>query len=70
MAGVSQTGRILKFLQEQGSATNVQLNNMGIYRYGARIYELRREGHRILSIHEKAGLWRFVYQGEEKRDGS
>lgn len=64
MAGMTQEGKVLKLLKEQGYATNVELNKMGIYRYSARVYNLRREGHIIKSIHEKGGLWRFVYEGE------
>jgi hypothetical protein len=58
----SQAQRILKLLQEDGEVTNVQLNEeLHIYRYGARIMELRRAGHRIESVHERAGLWKFKY---------
>jgi hypothetical protein len=63
MAKESQTARILKMLKQQGELTNLELNKI-CFRYGARIYELRREGHKIVSVREKHGVWRFVYQGE------
>jgi hypothetical protein len=59
---LTQTDRILKLLKSEGEATNRQLNTI-CFRYGARIYELRREGHDILSVKEKDGLWRFIYRG-------
>lgn len=56
----SQSQKILRRLKVEGELTNVQLNNeMHIFRYGARIMELRRDGHNIVSVHEKGGLWRF-----------
>ena len=59
---LTRTARILKTLKTNGSATNRELNRI-CYRYGARIHDLRREGHVITSVHEKDGLWRFVYKG-------
>jgi hypothetical protein len=59
---LSQTARILKLLKAEGQATNGQLNKI-CFRYGARLHELRVEGHDILSVKEKGGLWRFVYKG-------
>lgn len=54
-----QTQRILARLRAEHEVTNVQLNQMGIYRYGARILELRNAGHNIVSIKHKGGLWSF-----------
>jgi hypothetical protein len=59
---LSQTARILNLLKANGEATNGQLNKI-CFRYGARIHDLRAEGHDILSVREKDGLWRFVYRG-------
>jgi len=54
----TQSAKILSLLKKQGSATNTQLNKI-CFRYGARIFDLRKEGHNILSVQEKKGLWRF-----------
>jgi len=60
---MTQSDRILNILQERGSegVTNVELNrDLGIYRYGARIFDLRRAGYRIDSRQLRTGLWRFT----------
>lgn len=62
----TQTSRILKLLQKQGYATNAQLNLI-CFRYGARLHELRKEGHVIVTQHIHDGLFRFVYRGERKQ---
>jgi hypothetical protein len=59
----STKARILAALRDAGArgVTNHEFNDgMGIYRYGARIEELRKAGHVITSIHESGGTWRFV----------
>lgn len=58
----SQTTQVLRLLKANGQATNYELNKI-CFRFSARIYELRREGHKILTIREKEGLYRFVYKG-------
>lgn len=58
----SQTQRILDRLK-RGTATNVDLARIGT-RYTERVRELRREGHVILAVYEKPGLWRYVYKGQ------
>lgn len=63
MTTTTQTGRILKLLQSKGSVTNIQLNGI-CYRYGARLLELRKEGHDILTIYEKPGVYRYFYRGQ------
>jgi len=60
---LTQTARILNLLKANGEATNAQLNKI-CFRYSARLKDLRDEGHDILSIKEKDGLWRFVYKGQ------
>lgn len=62
---ISTEARILKLLKGQGRATNVELNRI-TFRYGARIYDLRREGHIIVTNRLSAGLWLFVYKGERE----
>ena len=59
---LSQTARILKLLKSKWRATNVELNRI-CFRYGARIWELRREGHVIVTNRIETGLFEFVYQG-------
>ena len=50
--------RILARLQ-QGPATNVELNAI-CYRYGARIFELKRDGYAIDKACVAAGVWRYT----------
>lgn len=64
----SSHARILKLLQKQGSATNRQLNVIA-FRFGARIHDLRREGHIIRTEREHDGLFRFYYVGPRDQDG-
>jgi hypothetical protein len=54
----SQKDRILAAVSETGGATSRDLNGIA-YRYAARIHELRKEGHNIVSTPISAGLWRF-----------
>ncbi|WP_440220895.1 helix-turn-helix domain-containing protein [Dietzia sp. MNB45] len=58
----SQTARILRMLKKHRRVTNVVLNNI-CFRYGARIHDLRQEGHIIASERRKDGVWEFVYGG-------
>lgn len=58
----SQTQRILERVK-QGNCTNVDLARIGT-RYTERVRELRKEGHKILALYEKPGLWRYVYKGK------
>ena len=54
--------RILEQFQYAGTLTNVQLNEI-CYRYGARIYELRKEGHIIEKHCMDKGLYAYKYKG-------
>lgn len=60
---ISATGKILRLLKDERIVTNVQLNKIA-YRYGARLHELRREGHIIVTNHIRDGLWQYHYLGE------
>lgn len=60
----SQSQRILERIK-QGGATNVDLARIGT-RYTERVRELRKEGHRILAVYEKPGLFRYVYKGKAR----
>lgn len=45
---MKQEERILKYMQDFGSITPLQaLDDLGVMRLGARIYDLRRSGHTI-----------------------
>lgn len=59
---VSQTAQILNLLKTKKRVTNRELNRI-CYRYGARIWELRREGHVIVTNRVKDSLFEFVYRG-------
>ncbi len=61
--------QILALLQERGcrGIANDELNQI-CFRYGARIYELRQQGHWIETVRFGEGLFRFVYRG--KREAS
>ena len=60
-AMLNATASFVTFAQSTG-ATNDQLNDI-CFRYGARIKELRDEGHRIEREHVMGGCYRYVYQG-------
>ena len=62
MGQLSQTARILNLLKTKKRVTNRELNRI-CFRYGARIYELRNEGHDIRTERVKDGLYEFVYFG-------
>lgn len=62
---VSQHERILRLLKRRGKfgASNRELNSIG-YRYSARIYDLRKEGHHIRRMRDNAGRYRFILEDE------
>jgi len=62
---VSQRGRILALLRERGTAgvTNIELNAIA-FRYGGRLFELRKLGFRIRTIRTSDSVFRFVLEGE------
>jgi len=60
---LSAKERVLALLQTFGRVDNVQLNEV-CFRYGARIYELRKEGHVIERCSSKAGgVVLYLYRG-------
>lgn len=45
---MKQTDRVLRYMRDFGSITPLQaLGDLGVMRLGARIWDLRREGHHI-----------------------
>ena len=65
---MTQTGRILKRLKENGKITNADMWNMRIQRGSERIRELKREGHKIVSVQNNKTLWTYVYMGHEDEE--
>ncbi len=61
----AQRARILQLLRARGpaGATNRELNEIG-FRYGARIWELRRQGFDIETIAKGQACFRFVLRAE------
>lgn len=57
MTKENQASRILRLLRSERTVTNKQLNRI-CFRYGARIFELRREGWNI----QKESLGRGLFQ--------
>jgi hypothetical protein len=47
---------------EQGPATNEELNDI-CFRYGGRIFELKRAGYVIDKTHVEGGLWVYTLKG-------
>lgn len=59
----SQSQRILELLQK-GECTNIDLQKIAL-NYTMRVSELRKDGHKIVSIYEKPGVYRYVYLGQD-----
>lgn len=59
---ISAKMRVLELLQCFTTRTNIQLNDV-CFRYGARIYELRKEGYRIDRKHKGKGVYEYHYRG-------
>lgn len=65
MGRETQTARILRILKEEGRVTNAELNRI-CFRYGARLHELRKEGHKIVTSRIGEGLFVFTYKGHKE----
>jgi hypothetical protein len=59
----SNRDRVLALLQAKREVTNADLLAVGGFRYGARLFELRRMGHVIETIPGENGLFKFVLRG-------
>lgn len=59
---LTHTARILKLLKANGQATNHELSRI-TPRYGARLHDIRSEGHDVLTERIKEGLFRYTYKG-------
>lgn len=49
-----------------------ELNTRELLQFGpglsSRLHELREDGHRILTVYEKPGLFRYIYLGRKQDD--
>ena len=69
----TQNSLILKHLQENGKINPLEsLNLYGCFRLGARIFNLRQEGHNIETIRKKNGVKgntfaEYHYKGDYKQ---
>lgn len=61
---MTQQQKILTMLKQapNNTVTNVDLNKV-CFRYGARIHDLRQQGHNITSRQVRKGLWHFTLEG-------
>ena len=61
MTASSQRARILRDLRKGRTITPLQaLRRYGCFRLGARIYDLKRDGHRIETLWEENGKARYA----------
>ena len=59
MAGMTQSERVLRHLKDYGSITPVDaLRDYDIMRRGARIWDLKRQGH-VISTEREEGVNRY-----------
>ena len=63
----SKYRRILDLFESKGEATNQELSRICL-RYGARIKELRDDGHIIVISKMTDTLFRYVYMGQKDED--
>lgn len=63
---MTQKQKVLQALRAAGplGVTNRQLHDLGVWRYSARILELRHAGHAIRTENHKGGLARFYLDTE------
>jgi hypothetical protein len=70
MTKITQNSLILKHLQENGKIDPLtSLNLYGCFRLGARIYDLKQDGHQIETKRKKNGSKRstfaeYIYKGD------
>lgn len=60
----SQTARLLSEFKRRGTLTTEDLQRIGTG-CSSRVHELRKEGHEIVAIYEKPGMFRYVYKGQK-----
>jgi hypothetical protein len=60
----SQTAQLLAQFKKHGELTTADLQHIGTG-CSSRIKELRNEGHAIVAVYEKPGMWRYVYLGQK-----
>lgn len=57
---IIQKQKLLAYLKTGNSINQPEAVTIGIWRLGARVFELRREGYNIISSREKSGDSLFV----------
>lgn len=64
---LSKEERILRLLKRRGrfGASNRELNSI-CFRYGARIFDLRKDGHNIRTMRDSAGAFRFILEDGDR----
>jgi hypothetical protein len=55
---------MLEAFREKGELTTADLQRIGTG-CSSRLHTLREDGHKILAIYEKPGLYRYVYLGQD-----
>lgn len=60
---------MLQLFQKEGELTTKDLLQFGPG-LSSRLKELRNDGHKIVSVYEKPGHWRYVYLGHEDGQGA
>jgi hypothetical protein len=55
---VSRTQKVIDLMKRKEGASNGELNKI-MFRYGAVIHRLRKDGHKIETIQIKKGLYRY-----------
>lgn len=60
----SQTQRILELLKSKPYVFTHDLERIA-FNYTMRVSELRKEGHVIVAVYEKPGMYRYLYQGQK-----
>lgn len=63
----AQREAVLRYLKQNREITPMQaLSDLQIYRLGARIFELREQGHKILNTEKRGKMARYVLIEEAK----
>lgn len=65
----SQSQRLLEAFRKHGELTTRDLQRIGTG-VSSRVHELRSENHKIVTVYEKPGLYRYIYIGEFPADGA
>lgn len=64
----SKKANLLAYLIERGEATNIELEQVAGYRFSARLFELRKKGHKIATKKGKLGSCSYIYLGSPESE--